>query len=75
MTNNKIMTTQTFSITGMHCTSCALNIDFDVEELKGVKESKTHYAKSQTTVTYDETLLSEEDILAVIKKLGYEAHA
>lgn len=67
------MKTQTFTITGMHCTSCALNIDFDVEELKGVKESKTHYAKSQTTVMFDETIVSEKDIISVIKKLGYEA--
>ena len=32
-------------IQGMHCSSCAMNIDFDLEDLDGVKSAKTSYAK------------------------------
>lgn len=61
-----------FKIDGMHCVSCAMNIDGELEELDGVTESKTNYAKSETAV-----LASSEDsagkILEAIKKLGYKA--
>ena len=41
-------------IEGMHCASCAMNIDFDLEDLDGVKSSNTNYAKSETEVEFDE---------------------
>lgn len=56
----------------MHCTSCAINIDFDLEDLAGVKEAKTHYAKQISVVTYDPDKIKHEQIIAVITKLGYE---
>ncbi len=59
-------------IEGMHCTSCAMNIDGELEDL-GVKEAKTNYAKSETEVTFDESKVSEENILISIEKLGYRA--
>lgn len=55
----------------MHCTACAMNIDFGLEDLNGVKMSKTNYAKSQTEVEYDPALLNEEKIIEAIKKAGY----
>ena len=60
-------------ITGMHCTSCAINIDFDLEDLEGVKSVKTSYAKQETDVEYDENLLKFDEIVNTIKKTGYEA--
>src|SRR5205085_6844385 len=36
----------TFKISGMHCTSCAMNIDGEIEELEGVLSSSTHYARA-----------------------------
>ena len=35
-------------IKGMHCTSCAMNIDGELEDTKGVKEANTSYAKQKT---------------------------
>ena len=40
-------------IEGMHCTSCAMNIDFDLEDLEGVKIAKTSYAKEMCEVEFD----------------------
>ena len=60
-------------IDGMHCTSCALNIDFDLEDLKGVKSAKTNYAKQVTEVEFDEELINIDLIIDSIKKTGYEA--
>ncbi len=61
------------NIEGMHCTSCAMNIDGELEDM-GVKESSTNYAKSNATVTFDESKISEESIVEAIKKLGYLAN-
>jgi copper chaperone CopZ len=62
-----------FNIEGMHCTSCAMNIDFDLEDLDGVKASKTSYAKQETEVEFDEGKLDEKVIVETIKKTGYQA--
>jgi copper chaperone CopZ len=59
-------------IEGMHCASCAMTIDFDLEDL-GVKSSKTSYAKQETTVEFDEEKIKSQDIVNRIKKTGYKA--
>lgn len=59
-------------IEGMHCVSCAINIDFVLEDL-GVKSSKTNYAKSQTEVEFDPEKISLQKIVKAIKSIGYEA--
>lgn len=58
-------------ITDMHCSSCAMSIDFDLEDL-GVK-SKTSYAKQECEVEFDENVLSVKKIIETIKKTGYSA--
>lgn len=67
------LATITFQIIGMHCTSCAINIDFELEDLEGVKEAKTHYAKQKSEVTFFPDKVTREQMIAVITKLGYEA--
>lgn len=56
----------------MHCTSCAMNIDGELEDC-GVKESNTNYAKAITEVSYDTDKLNLKKIIATIKKVGYSA--
>lgn len=65
------MTKQTFKISGMNCTACALNIDLDLEELPGVKSSQTNYARQETVVEFDSAQVSESQITASINKTGY----
>jgi len=69
------MTKKKFKITGMHCTSCAMNIDGELEDTEGVKEAKTNYAKQQTEVEFDQEKIKEEKIIEIIKKLEYDAVA
>lgn len=59
-------------IVGMHCTSCAMNIDFDLEDLAGVKNAKTSYAKGETEIEFDPTQVSVEQIVDQINKTGYK---
>lgn len=67
------MLKKSFQIEGMHCTSCALGIDEELEELKGIKSVKTSYARQRTEVEFDEKLLTEPMIIAAITKAGYKA--
>ena len=68
------MTTKAkFKIIGMHCTSCAMNIDGELEDTEGVQEANTNYAKNQTEVTFDTEKLTQENITTIIKRVGYTA--
>lgn len=60
-------------IDGMHCTSCAMNIDGELEDTEGVKQSNTNYAKQVTEVEFDEEKLSDKKIIEIIKSVGYTA--
>ncbi|HEX8932585.1 MAG TPA: heavy-metal-associated domain-containing protein [Patescibacteria group bacterium] len=62
-----------FKIVDMHCTSCAMSIDGDLEDTGKVKSARTNYAKAITEVEFDEAQISEEEIIATIKKTGYTA--
>lgn len=60
-------------IEGMHCTACAMNIDFDLEDLDGVVTSKTNYVKQETEVEFDKEKLELSLIIEQIEKTGYQA--
>lgn len=57
----------------MHCTSCAMTIDMDLEDLEGVKSSNTLYAKEETEVEFDPDKASDTLVIDTIKKSGYSA--
>ena len=61
-------------IEGMHCTSCSMNIDWDLEDLAGVKSAKTSYANQECEVEFDEEKLNEKVIIQTIEKTGYKAY-
>lgn len=67
------MTKKKFKITGMHCTSCALTIDMDLEDLDGVKSARTSYVKSEVEVEFDSNKIPGNSIIETIKKSGYSA--
>jgi copper chaperone CopZ len=67
------MTKKLFQIEGMHCTSCALLIDEELEEVSGIRQAKTSYARQQVEVEYDEKQIDEVKIIATIAGVGYKA--
>jgi copper chaperone CopZ len=60
-------------VEGLDCSSCALSIDFDLEDVDGVISAKTNYAKQETEVEFDENKVSLKQILDTFKKIGYIA--
>lgn len=67
------MVKKRFKITDMHCTSCAILIDGDLEDLDGVVSAKTNYAKGETEIEFDPNKMTIESLMEVIKKTGYRA--
>lgn len=59
-----------YKISGMHCTSCAMNIEWELEDA-GVK-AKCNYAKEELEVEFDGNKASEEKIKAAVEKAGYK---
>lgn len=69
---NKIVKKK-LKIIGMHCTSCAMSIDGDLEDyVKGVKSAKTNYARQECEVEFEEKVTIEQ-IMSQIKETGYQA--
>lgn len=62
----------TLKIDGMHCASCSLNIDGDLEDTPGVIRSTTSYAKSETIIEFDPAKVDEVTLRKIIEKLEYK---
>lgn len=65
-------TTITLQLSGLHCSSCSLNIDGELEELKGVISSSTSYATQKSVITYDPALVDPNAFRPMIEALGYK---
>src|SRR5258708_5148926 len=63
-----------FPISGMHCASCAVNIQRKLGKTKGVKSSSVNYANEQATIEYDESTCTEQDLSNTVASIGYTAH-
>ena len=67
------MIKKTFKIPDMTCSNCAMKLEGLEDTLEGVKEINASYHKLQMTIEYDESRLNEEQIIAAVKKKGYQA--
>ena len=52
-----------------------MNIDGELEDTDGVKESNTSFAKQQAEVMYNPEEVNKKQIISIIKKLEYDAVA
>ena len=66
-------TKKKLQINGMRCSSCAMNIDFELEDLKGIKGAKTSYAREECEVEFEKKEIQLGKILETIEKMGYQA--
>ena len=66
---NKVL----FNITGMHCSACSSRIEKVVGKQKGIEQISVNLLKNNMYVTFDEAIISAEDIIAKVEKLGFGA--
>ncbi|OGC92886.1 hypothetical protein A3D85_00955 [Candidatus Amesbacteria bacterium RIFCSPHIGHO2_02_FULL_47_9] len=64
--------TKTFPIVGMHCASCAVNIQRALRKTPGVAAATVNYATEKANVEYDPEVVNESKMNEAIKGLGYE---
>ena len=67
------MKKQTLSISGMHCASCAANIEKGLRSLDGVRKANVNFASQKAFVEYDESLTDREKLVSKMEKLGFSA--
>lgn len=57
----------------MTCSNCAMKLESLEDVLDGVKEINASYHKLQMVIEYDESKLTDRQIIAAVKKKGYQA--
>lgn len=59
------------TIEGMHCASCASNIEKSLKKVNGVKEVSVSLMLKKCTVEIEDSV-SEEEIKKAVAKVGYK---
>ncbi len=67
------MSTEIVPIIGMHCASCAVNIERKLKKLPGMQSVSVNYASENALVQYNPVECSLETIGDAVKSLGYTA--
>ena len=62
-----------FTVGGMHCDGCAQAITEAIHEVPGVKSVAVSFADKRAVIVPTKDGFDQEAVLAVIKKMGYEA--
>jgi copper chaperone CopZ len=73
MTLGVRMIKKTFKVPDMSCTNCAMKLESLEDSLDGVKEINASYHKLEMVIVYDESKLTDEQIIAAVRKKGYQA--
>lgn len=67
------MKREQYNISGMHCAACSASIERNLKKLEGIELAEVNLLLKKLNVSYDENLLSEEDIVNTIKNAGFGA--
>jgi copper chaperone CopZ len=67
------MIKKTFKVPDMHCANCSMHLESIEDDLPGIKEISASYHKQTMIVEFDELKVSVDQILAAVKKKGYQA--
>lgn len=65
--------TQKFNISGMTCASCQANITKSVKKLNGISDVNVSLLSNQMTVNYNDDILTSNEIINAVNKIGYGA--
>jgi Cu+-exporting ATPase len=59
-------------VTGITCVNCANAISVNVRKLSGVADANVDFASERLSVNFDADKLHEKDIIACVRKIGYD---
>ncbi|PPA70574.1 heavy metal translocating P-type ATPase [Jeotgalibacillus proteolyticus] len=70
----EVVTAKTeLAITGMTCAACSTRVEKGLSKLQGVRSANVNLALEQATVEYTKGVLTNQDIIRQVEKLGYGA--
>ncbi|MFA0847647.1 MAG: heavy metal translocating P-type ATPase [Methanobacterium formicicum] len=58
-------------ISGMHCASCALNVEKTLQGLEGVEEAQVNFGTEKATVEYDPEKVELQKLEKSVEEVGY----
>lgn len=61
-----------FNVSGMHCASCASNIEKTLIKLEGVEQTSVNFPLGKAHIKYNPLLLTPQDLSTIIENLGYK---
>lgn len=67
------MKKELFNVMGMHCAGCAANVERAVKKMQGVSNVYVSVASKSMRLELDPKLVSVDDVVAVVRKAGYDA--
>ena len=67
------MLKKTFRVEGMHCSNCPMEVEGIEDDLPGIKQVSASYQKGRMVVEFDESKVSEAQIITAVQKRGYQA--
>lgn len=62
-----------YRVTGMTCSACSSHVQKSVNKLNGVENASVNLLTETMEVTYQEDIVTKEDIVAAVEKAGYGA--
>jgi len=69
---NVIQEKVTFDVSGMTCAACATKIEKRIGKMDGVSNASVNFALETIAVDYDNKQVETAEMIAAVKKLGYE---
>ena len=66
----KSMVKKIFKLSGMHCTSCAMVIEGELEDLGA--GARCNWARQEVEVQWDPAQIEEQKLVEAIEKQGYK---
>jgi Cu+-exporting ATPase len=70
--SQQILKQETLPILGMTCANCAATIERNVRKLPGIEAANVNLANERLHVSYDTAQLSHDEIVARVRKAGYD---
>ncbi len=65
-------TKKTFPVTGMHCASCAINVEKTLNAQEGIVHATVNLANASALVEYEEGKAKIEEVKKAIQSTGYD---
>ncbi len=62
-----------FRVTGMTCAACQANVEKATCKLQGIQKAEVNLLAQQLTVTFDDEVTTEDDIINAVTDIGYGA--